>query len=54
MVENLLLNSQMSLKEIAHKLGYTDSAYLIKRFQKHYGETPKQYRIRGGENNRVE
>ena len=44
MVENLLLNSKMSVKEIAYKMGYADSCYLIKMFQKYYGISPLQYR----------
>lgn len=44
MVENLLLNSKMTVKEIAYKMGYTDSCYLVKSFQKVYGMPPLKYR----------
>ena len=44
MVENLLLNSQMTVKEIAYKMGYTDSCHLVKSFQKAYGMPPLKYR----------
>lgn len=44
MVENLLLNSKMTVKEIAYKMGYTDSCHLVKSFQKAYGMSPLKYR----------
>lgn len=44
MVENLLLNSKMTIKEIAYRMGYTDSCYLVKSFQKVYGVSPLKYR----------
>lgn len=44
MVENLLLNSKMTVKEIAYKMGYTDSCHLVKSFQKVYGIPPLKYR----------
>ena len=44
MVENLLLNSSMTVKEIAYKMGYTDPCYLVKSFQKVYGTSPLKYR----------
>ncbi len=44
MVENLLLNSSMTVKEIAYKMGYTDSCYLVKSFQKVYGISSLKYR----------
>lgn len=43
-VEDLLLNSQMTVKEIAYKMGYADSGYLVKSFQKVYGMSPLKYR----------
>lgn len=45
MVENLLLNSKMTIKEIAYRMGYTDSCYLVKSFQKVYGVPPSKYRL---------
>lgn len=44
MVENLLLNSKMTVKEIAYKMGYTDSCYLVKSFRKIHGMSPLKYR----------
>lgn len=44
MVENFLLSSEMTVKEIAYRLGYTDSCYLVKSFQKVYGMSPQKYR----------
>ena len=44
MVENLLLNSKMTIKEIAYRMGYTDSCHLVKSFQKVYGISPLKYR----------
>lgn len=44
MVENLLLNSKMTIKEIAYKMGYTDSCYLVKSFRKTCGMSPLKYR----------
>lgn len=44
MVENLLMNTTMSVKEIAAKMGYTDSCYLVKIFRADYGLSPLEYR----------
>lgn len=44
MVENLLLNSNMTVKEIAYKMGYTDSSYLVKSFRTIHGVSPLKYR----------
>lgn len=44
MVENLLLNSVMTVKEIACKMGYADSCHLVKSFQRVYGTSPLKYR----------
>lgn len=44
MVENLLLNSKMTIKEIAYKMGYSDSSHLVKSFQNIYGISPLRYR----------
>lgn len=45
-VEDLLLNSGMTVKEIAAQTGYVDSCYLSRLFKRHYGVTPLQYRKR--------
>lgn len=44
MVENLLINTTMSIKEIAAKMNYTDSCYLVKAFRAVYGLSPLEYR----------
>jgi len=53
MVENLLLNSSMTVKEIAYKMGYTDSCYLVKSFQKVYGISPLKYRQEHSQSNNL-
>ena len=42
--EHLLLNTGMTVKEIAAQTGYVDSCYLSRLFVRHYGVTPLQYR----------
>ena len=44
--EHLLLNTGMTVKEIAAQTGYVDSCYLSRLFVRHYGVTPLQYRRR--------
>ena len=53
MVENLLLNSSMTVKEIAYKMGYTDSCYLVKSFQKVYGISSLKYRQEHSQSNNL-
>ncbi len=43
-VEDLLLNSKMTVKEIAYELGYSDSSHLVKSFRKIYGMSPLRYK----------
>ena len=43
-VENELLNSARSVKEIAWKLGFADASHLAKVFRRHTGKTPLQFR----------
>lgn len=43
-VEEMLVHTHMSIKEIANRMGYIDSCYLNKLFQQHHGMTPIQYR----------
>lgn len=45
-VEDMLRNTRMSIKEIAARMGYTDSCYLNRLFTRHYGMTPVQFRKR--------
>lgn len=40
----LLENTQLSVKEIAHKCGYSDQLYFSNTFRKHYGKSPREYR----------
>lgn len=41
---DLLLNSELSVKEIAFQTGFTDSLYFSKSFKKQYGVSPSEYR----------
>ena len=43
-VEDLLLNSKMTVKEIAYEMGYSDSSHLVKSFRKIYGISPVEYK----------
>ena len=43
-VENLLTDTTMSIKEIAAKMGYTDSCYLVRTFRCHYKMSPLEFR----------
>ncbi|WP_068079372.1 AraC family transcriptional regulator [Novosphingobium rosa] len=40
----LLRNTGQSVAEIAHGVGYTESASFIRRFQQHFGSSPARYR----------
>ncbi len=40
----LLKNTDDSVQEIAHKVGYTDAGHFIRMFKKYYSLTPGQYR----------
>ncbi len=44
MVEHLLLHSKMTVKEIAYRMGYSDSSHLVRSFRKVYGSPPLKYR----------
>ncbi len=41
----LLVNTALTIDEIAFSAGFNSSAYYIKRFKEKYGVTPKAYRI---------
>lgn len=43
-VQELLSNSDMTLKEIAQRTGFSNSFYLSNRFKKMFGISPTQYR----------
>ena len=40
----LLENTQLSVKEIAQKCGYSDQLYFSNTFRSHYGKSPREYR----------
>ena len=46
-VETKLLHTDLSLKEIAYQLNFTDSSHLSKSFKKRYGMTVKDFRNSG-------
>ena len=41
---SLLLNTDLSVSDIAAQTGYDNFAYFSKAFRKHTGETPSSYR----------
>ncbi|WP_079440464.1 AraC family transcriptional regulator [Clostridium chromiireducens] len=42
--KQLLCNSNLNIKEIAHELGFIDEKYFLKLFKKYENLTPKQFR----------
>jgi len=44
--ERLLLDTDLSVSEIAARLGYMKPNYFYKLFKEHYGATPMEYKIR--------
>ena len=45
-IESLLINTEYSVKEIAHMSGFVDENIFVKFFKYHEGITPKNYRNR--------
>ncbi|MFI3261476.1 MAG: AraC family transcriptional regulator [Rikenellaceae bacterium] len=43
--ETYLLHSNLSLKEIAYRLNFTDSSHFSKCFKRHYGVTIKEFKL---------
>jgi AraC family transcriptional regulator, transcriptional activator of pobA len=43
--KRLLFYTDLSVNEVAHKLGFSDPAYYTRLFKKHLDTTPKEYRI---------
>lgn len=43
----LLQTTQMSVEEIAERLGYYDACHFVKQFKKHVGQTPHSYKKSG-------
>lgn len=44
MAIGLLVNSQLTIAEIAYQCDFTDSAYFCAKFKQHMGQTPRQFR----------
>ena len=42
----MLALPRLTIKEIADRSGFRNSGYLIAQFRRHYGKTPREYRIR--------
>jgi AraC-like DNA-binding protein len=42
--KSLLQNSSLAIKEVAHRLGFTDTAHFSNHFKKHSGSSPAAYR----------
>ena len=42
--ENLLLNSNLSIKKIAESIGYEDPLYFSRIFKKRYGYSPREFK----------
>lgn len=49
----LLTLTQLSVKEVAHALGYTDAYYFSRLFKQHIGVAPRQFRSELGANKLV-
>lgn len=47
--KNILLNTEMSIKEIGEALGYHDMFYFSRVFKRITGHSPRGYRSRGGQ-----
>jgi len=43
--KRLLFYTDLSVNEVAHKLGFNDPAYYTRLFKKHLNTTPKEYRV---------
>jgi len=46
--ENLLRNTSLSITEIAHRTGFTDSNHFTTQFHRRFGMPPRQYRRENG------
>ena len=44
--KNLLLNEEMSCKEVAYSLGFDSQTYFTRVFRSHTGLTPQEFRDR--------
>lgn len=43
-LKHLLLNSEMNINQIAHKLNFTDASYMCRYFRKHTGMSTSEFR----------
>jgi AraC-like DNA-binding protein len=43
--KRLLFYTDLTVNEVAHKLGFNDPAYYTRLFKKHMNATPKEYRV---------
>ncbi|MEM7672929.1 MAG: AraC family transcriptional regulator, partial [Verrucomicrobiota bacterium] len=48
LAETKILHTDLSLKEIAYQLDFTDSSHLARAFKKHYKMTVSEFRAQGG------
>lgn len=44
MVCKMLINEDLSISEIAYKVGYNNLTFFYRQFQKHMGMSPSKYR----------
>lgn len=44
--ENLILKDDLSIAEIAERVGYTNTSYFIQQFKRYLHVTPKKYRMK--------
>ncbi|MNV93132.1 HTH-type transcriptional activator Btr [compost metagenome] len=47
--KNILLNTELSMKEIGEALGYKDTFYFSRVFKRITGISPRSYRSQGGQ-----
>ena len=45
MAEHLLMDTDLTIEEIALDVGYENQSYFFKQFKNRYGVTPRRYRI---------
>ena len=46
-IKRLLINTHLSIKEIAYELGFDETTNFYKYFKRHVGLTPEQFRVKG-------
>lgn len=40
----LLVNPELSISDVADRVGFSDSNYFYRQFKRHYGLPPQKYR----------